>query len=228
VTTTPATIPAELPEGSWPPLHDLARWVGTWLFRPIFRLHHHRLDRVPVHGPVVLVANHGAFVDGPLLFGVSRRRVVFLVKRELFHGVVGWALPRIGQLPVRRGEPDRKPLLAAQRMLRGGGMVAVFPEGTRGTGDAGAAHNGAAWLARSTGAIVVPVACRGTYRPKDAPRRYRPRVDVLVGLPFRVGDERGRAGLAEATEQIRVALIDLITELDGLREGAAPTERSAR
>lgn len=226
--TTPESskTQANLPAGSWPPLHDLARWVGRWFFRPTFRLHHHGLDRIPAEGPVVLVANHGAFVDGPLLFGVCRRRVVFLVKQEMFHGVAGWALPRIGQLPVRRGEPDRAPLLAAQGVLRAGGMVAVFPEGTRGTGDAASARNGAAWLARSCGAVVVPVVVRGTHRSKAAPRRFRPRVDVLAGEPFRVGEERGRAGLAAATEQIRVALTVLITELDGLRDSAAPTRRA--
>ncbi|MGI8817428.1 MAG: lysophospholipid acyltransferase family protein [Pseudonocardia sp.] len=222
------TTPAELPEGSWPPVHDLARWTGRWLFRPIFRLRYHKVSRVPSRGPVVLVANHSAFVDGPLLFGVVGRRVVFLVKNELFHGALGWALPRIGQLAVRRGKPDRAPLLAAQAVLRGGGMVAVFPEGTRGAGDATSAHNGAAWLARATGAVVLPVVCRGTYRPPDARRRFRPRVDVLVGEPFRVSEERGRTGLGTATEKIRVALSDLITELDGLREGAAPTSREAQ
>jgi 1-acyl-sn-glycerol-3-phosphate acyltransferase len=209
----------DLPEGSWPPLHDLARWIGRWLFHPFFRLRRHGKARVPVDGPVVLVANHSSLVDGPLIFGTVGRRVVFLVKRELFAGPLGWWLPRIGQLAVRRGEPDRAPLLAAQRVLRGGGVVAIFPEGTRGAGDAAQARNGAAWLARSTGASVLPVACRGTYRPAGTRRRFRPRVDVLVGEPFTVSDERGRAGLAIATEEIRVALYGLVAELDGLRGG---------
>jgi 1-acyl-sn-glycerol-3-phosphate acyltransferase len=124
----------DLPVGSSPVLHDVARWVGTWVFRPVFRLRWHGARRVPAQGPVVLVANHSAFVDGPLLFGMFDRRAVFLVKQEMFRGVAGWVLPRIGQLAVRRGEPDRAPLLAAQRVLRGGGLVAVFPEGTRGVG----------------------------------------------------------------------------------------------
>jgi 1-acyl-sn-glycerol-3-phosphate acyltransferase len=218
----------DLPEGSWPVLHDAARWLGGWVFRPVFRLHGHGRHRIPADGPVVLVANHSAFVDGPLLYGMVGRRVVFLVKRELFHGLMGWSLPRIGQLAVRRGEPDRAPLMAAQRVLRAGGMVAVFPEGTRGSGEAAAARNGAAWLARSTGAVVLPVACRGTYRPAGASRRFRPRVDLLVGEPFRVNDERGRAGLALATEQIRSALSGLVTELDGLRGSADPSMRKAR
>jgi 1-acyl-sn-glycerol-3-phosphate acyltransferase len=208
---------AELPAGSWPWFHDLGRWVGTWLFGPVFRVRLFQVGKVPSTGPVVLVANHSAFVDGPLLFGQFRRRVVFLVKQEMFVGPVGWALRKLGQLAVRRGEPDRAPLLAAQGVLRAGGMVAVFPEGTRGTGEAAAAHNGAAWLARSTGATVVPVVCRGTHRARDARRRFRPRVDVLVGDPFEVSDERGRAGLATATEEIRVALVSLIAELDELR-----------
>jgi 1-acyl-sn-glycerol-3-phosphate acyltransferase len=214
--------PPELPPGGWAPLHDLARWIGGWIFVPFFRLSRHRVGNVPANGPVVLVANHSSLVDGPLMLGLVGRRIVFLVKRELFHGPMGWALPRIGQIAVRRGEVDRAPLLAAQGFLRGGGMVGVFPEGTRGTGEATSAHNGAAWLARSTGAVVLPVACRGTYRPSGARRRFRPRVDVLVGEPFPVNGERGRAGLAAATEQIRVALSGLVNELDRLREGGDP------
>ncbi|WP_445183662.1 lysophospholipid acyltransferase family protein [Pseudonocardia sp. Cha107L01] len=223
---------ADLPVGSWPPLHDLARWVGTWLFKPVYRLRWHGAQQVPAQGPVVLVANHSAFVDGPLLFGMFGRRTVFLVKQEMFRGPAGWALPRIGQLAVRRGEPDRAPLLAAQRVLRGGGLVAVFPEGTRGVGDAAAAQNGAAWLARSTSALVVPVVCRGTRRPAGSGRRFRPRVDILMGEPFAVSEERGRAGLAVATEQIRSALAGLVRELDVLRgeigDRADPDAREAR
>jgi 1-acyl-sn-glycerol-3-phosphate acyltransferase len=224
--------PADLPAGTWPVLHDIARWVGSWLFRPMYRLYLYNLDNVPATGSVVMVANHSAFVDGPLLFGLFGRRMVFLVKREMFRGALGWALHRIGQLAIRRGEPDRAPLLAAQLVLRAGGMIAVFPEGTRGTGDATSARGGAAWLARSTGAVVLPVVCRGTRRPAASGRRFRPRVDVLVGEPFAVSAERGKAGLAAGTERIRVALADLVAELDGLRgdvDGQPdPTAREAR
>ncbi|MBV9315718.1 MAG: 1-acyl-sn-glycerol-3-phosphate acyltransferase [Pseudonocardia sp.] len=216
------TTHPDLPDGSSAGLHDLSRWIGTWLFWPMFRLHRHAMERVPAEGPVVLVANHSAFIDGPLLFGLIGRRSVFLIKQELFSGVMGWYLPRIGQLSVRRGEPDRAPLIAAQRVLRGGGLVGVFPEGTRGSGDATSARNGAAWLARSTGAVVLPVACRGTHRPDGSGWRFRPRVDLLVGHPFMVNDQRGRAGLAAATEQIRFTLADLVAELDRLRDGVGP------
>jgi 1-acyl-sn-glycerol-3-phosphate acyltransferase len=209
----------DLPAGSSATLHDIARWTATWLFRPGIKLKVHGAARVPRSGPVVMVANHSAMVDGPILFGAMPRRAVFLIKQEMFTGPLGWFLLRIGQLAVRRGEPDRTPLLAAVRVLRGGGLVGVFPEGTRGPGDVQTAQNGAAWLARSADALVLPVACRGTYRAPGSGRRWRPRVDVLIGAPFTVSTERGRTGLTIATAQVRDALVAVVADLDRLRAG---------
>ncbi len=221
VTTAPAKRGAGLPAGTSPALHSAARWLGSWLFDVFLRVRVHNGVNVPGDGPVVLVANHSAFVDGPLLFGVTGtlgRRPVFLVKSEMFAGPVGWGLRRIGQIPVNRGVPDRAALTAAQEVLRGGGLVGVFPEGTRSTADMRTANHGAAWLARATGAAVLPAVVRGTRRPADRTRRrWRPRVDVLVGRPFAPEPAKGRAGLAAATEQVRTALLGLIGEVDELR-----------
>lgn len=209
-----------LPEGASAPWHRLGQGIAATVVRWPYRLRIHHADRIPASGPVVLVANHSSLVDGPLLFGMLRREAVFLVKHELFRGPLGWFLRRIGQIPVRRGEPDRAPLMAAMRVLRAGGLVAVFPEGTRDQqGEVSTAQHGAAWLARSTGASVLPVACRGTRRPEWRRRRLLPRVDVLFGEPVRLPEAKGRAGLLAATEQVRAQLVDLLGELD--RIGAA-------
>lgn len=207
----------DLPPGASPVLHDLARWLGSWIFTPFYRVRVHHAERVPAAGPVVLVANHSALADGPMLFGLAGRRTVFLVKEEMFRGPVGWALPRIGQLAVRRGAPDRRPLLAAVGVLRGGGLVAVFPEGTRGEGDVAAAQHGAAWLARASGACVLPVVVRGTRRPAGARRRLRPPVDVVVGEALNIPPGGGRVALTAATETVRAALAGMVRELDEVR-----------
>jgi len=209
----------DLPDGAWPWLHDLARWVGTWCFVPFLRVRVHHRSRFPRSGAVVVVANHSAFVDGPLLFGLLPRRSVFLVKDEMFRGPLAWVLPRMGQLAVRRGAVDRRPLSAALDVLRGGGTVAVFPEGTRGTGEVAAARQGAAWLARQAQAPLLPVVFRGTHRLAGERRRFRPRVDVLVGVPLPAPAGKGRAELAEATEKIRTSLVDLVAEVDEMRVG---------
>ena len=210
-------ITTELPPGAWIWLHGIARWIGTWWYRPFYQVNVHNRVGIPATGAVVLVANHSTLVEGPLLFGLLGRRAVFLVKQEMFRGPVGWGLFRIGQLPVRRGEPDRRPLMAAVTVLRGGGLIGVFPEGTRGAGEVVAAQHGAAWLARTTGAVVLPVVCRGTRRPDRSRRRWRPRVDVLVGETFQIPAGGGRTGLTTATETVRAALAGMVRELDEVR-----------
>ena len=218
----------DLPLGASPRFHDFARAVARHVHRPAFRLRVHGVERVPRTGPVVLVANHSSLLEPQLIYGMLPRRSVFLVKSELFRGVLGRALRGIGQIPVRRGTPDRAPLMAAVRVLRGGGLVAVFPEGTRGAGDVDAAEQGAAWLVRTSGARVLPVATRGTHRERGARRRLRPVVDVLVGEPFDLEVGKGRPGLTQATETIRGRLADLVREVDERREPSSQQNKATR
>jgi 1-acyl-sn-glycerol-3-phosphate acyltransferase len=198
-------------------VHDFARWIGRWLHRPRYRIRVHHPSRIPVDGPVVLVANHSSFIEPQVLFGMVRRRAVFLVKAELSRGPAGHAFRWMGHIMVRRGSPDRTPLMTAVAVLRAGGLIGIFPEGTRGSGDVTRAEQGAAWLVRMTGAVVLPVATRGTYRPPGTRRGFRPKLDLLVGEPFRLSVQPGRTGLAAATEDIRKHLADLVRELDELR-----------
>jgi len=213
-------VTTHLPDGAVPWLHDFGRWIARWLHRPSYRIEVEGAARVPPTGPVVLVANHSWLVEPQVMFGIIPRRSVFLVRSELASGLPGRALGWIGQVTVHRGTPDRAALQTAVRLLRAGGLIGVFPEGTRGSGDVSHAEQGAAWLVRASGAVVLPVATRGTLRPSGSGRRFRPKLDVLVGEPFALTVPRGRTGLVEATEQIRSRLADLVRELDEQRSAA--------
>lgn len=206
----------QLPDGAFPALHAASKIVGKALYRPFYRIRIHGLARVPRTGPLVLIANHSSLIEPQLLYGVLPRCVVFLVKQELFTGVLGWYLQRIGQIPVRRGHPDPAPLRTATSVLSGDGMIGVFPEGTRGDGQVRSAEQGAAWLVRATGATVLPVAIRGTLRPGPR-RRFRPPIDVLVGEPFTMEVGRGKTGLIDGTERVRGELARLVSALDQWR-----------
>ncbi|MEV6242636.1 lysophospholipid acyltransferase family protein [Lentzea sp. NPDC051838] len=202
-----------VPSGSLGWLFDFGRWIARVPYAWQFRIRVHGRDRVPLSGGVVVVANHSSMADGPILFGVVPRRVTFLIKQEMFKGIVGYLLAKIGQIPVRRGEADRTALTSALAVLKAGGVIGIFPEGTRGEGDVASAQNGAAWLARVGGAVVLPIACRGTFEAKG----WRPEVDVLIGEPFHLPEGKGKAALGVATEQVRDRLATLVAELDGLR-----------
>ena len=104
------------------------------------------------------------------------------------------------------------------RVLRGGGVVGIFPEGARGAGDFERFHRGAAYLAMVSGAPVVPVVQIGTREPGADMGSLPPRgavVDVVVGAPYRLEQTpwpRTREQVADASLLIREHMLALIDE----------------
>lgn len=189
-----------------------ASWLGRRVFGAVFRLEVVGVGRLPTSGPVIVAGNHRGFLDGPLVVVHARRHVRALTKVELYRGVLGQLLLLIGQIPVRRGSPDRAALRACLAELRADGAVSVFPEGTRGTGEILQIQRGAAWLAVRTSAQIVPVSCVGTAEalPKGTHRiRLRAPVRIVYGDPFRVdhpADLHSHRALDAVSEQIRARL----------------------
>ena len=172
------------------------------------------LSNVPASGPVVLAVNHRDFLDGPLLFAFVERPVAFLTKSEAYTPRSAPLLRTSGQIPLVRTRPDVVAVRAALRVLRAGGAVGVFPEGTRGDGLVRSARPGVGYFALRTGAQVVPVACHGTESLKQRGWR-RPAVAIAIGAPLafeRVPEGRRvrRADVLAATERVRVRLAELV------------------
>jgi len=147
-------------------------------------------EHEPATGPVVIVSNHLSDLD-PLIVGSAvKRRVGFMAKQELFEVPgVRWWVSACGAFPVRRGEPDRQALRTAMRLLEGGGVLVMFPEGTRGTTrELRPPEPGAALLALRTGATVLPVAVIGSdeVMPRGSHRLRRATVRVRIGEPIPV------------------------------------------
>jgi 1-acyl-sn-glycerol-3-phosphate acyltransferase len=135
----------------------------------------------------------------------------------MFIGPLGHILHHIGQIPVDRGHPDRSALSAAVAELHAGGAVGVFPEGTRGTGELEAVHDGIAYLAVRGQCPIVPVACLGSSDiwPHGVPLPRRAPIDVVFGEPFDVEpppNRRSRQALSELSEQIRTRLVAHLAE----------------
>ena len=146
------------------PLYGIARILMVPLLRGWFRVRIRGNEHIPAAGAAILAPNHKNFLD-PFFVGIAtRRHVRYMAKIELLKGPLGWVLTRLGAFPVRRGEADSEALKTAHTILQQGGMVVVFPEGTRvEVPDAlGSPHHGAARLALDTGAPIVPVAISGT------------------------------------------------------------------
>ena len=155
-------LPASSAEHPATRMLDLARPVAARLLRRRWRIAVHRPEHVPTSGGVILAANHVGILDGPLLATYAPRPVHALTKREMFDGRLGRALRATGQIPLDRFAADPGALRTALRVIRDGGVVGIFPEGTRSSGELDRFHHGAAYLALVTGAPVVPVTFIGT------------------------------------------------------------------
>lgn len=180
--------------GLWKP-----RVLGAW--------------KVPATGPAIFAVNHSHNIDGPMVMGVAPRPTHFLIKKEAFIGPLDPFLTGIGQLKVDRTSADRTAVTQALGVLGNGGVLGIFPEGTRGEGDFASLRAGLAYFAVRSGAPIVPVAVLGSAERRGrlikALPPLRSRIDVVFGDPFEAGDGSGRRtrkALDEATVRIQERL----------------------
>lgn len=179
------------------------------------------LERVPPTGPLIVVANHISNLDPPLVGGwlapALRRRPHFLAKDVLFVGVVGWFLRGQGVIPVKVGGSDIEAYREAKAILDAGGVVVIFPEGTRSKdGVLGQPRPGVALLATRTGVPVLPVGVSNTDRllgrGRSLPRFGTP-VQMQIGVPFTLVPDAGlprRQALAAASDEMMRRIAELL------------------
>lgn len=191
----------------------VGRGIGIGLMYGLWRPRVLGAWRVPAAGPVIFAVNHSHNIDGPMLMGTAPRPVHFLIKKEAFVGPLDPFLLGIGQLKVDRTSADRTAITNALGVLAGGGVLGIFPEGTRGEGDFASLRAGLAYFAVRSGAPIVPVAVLGSTERRGRLIRALPplrsRVDVVFGDAFEAGDRSGRRtrkALDDATVRIQERL----------------------
>ncbi|MFB4295531.1 lysophospholipid acyltransferase family protein [Actinomadura sp. NTSP31] len=184
------------------------------------------LRNVPRTGPVILAANHLAFIDSFVLPLIVPRRVHFLGKNEYFTGTgaKGQATATffrgVGAIAVDRagGRAAFDALDTCAAVLERGDVFAIHPEGTRSPdGRLYRGRTGVARLAMRTGAPVVPVAIRGT--DKVQPRgRVVPkpgRIGVRIGPPMRFAGRDEGMPRGKVARQVTDEIMEAIQGLSG-------------
>jgi 1-acyl-sn-glycerol-3-phosphate acyltransferase len=173
----------------------VAYWVLKALLSPIFfllwRVKVEGRENVPRTGPVILAPNHVTFLDSMFLPLVLRRRVTFVAKAEYFESwKTAWFFRAAGQIPMRRegGSASERALAAARDVLRRGGVLGIYPEGTRSPdGRLYKGHTGVARLALGCHVPLVPVGLCGTSEVQkpgsNMPRPFK-KVTVRFGTPM--------------------------------------------
>ena len=194
------------------PLYSFVGLVSGPVVRGLYRLRAEGLEHLP-EGGFVLAANHTSNFDPwPLGLPLLPRQLRFMAKSELFNPILAPILRAGGAFKVRRGEGDVEAMRTAVELVRSGEIVVMFPEGTRRAKGLRKkrvvrAHTGAARIALSAGAPLVPAAIAGT----DRLLRLGP-LRVAYGEPLDLSDLGGlepKRAAEAATERLMARIEEL-------------------
>jgi 1-acyl-sn-glycerol-3-phosphate acyltransferase len=207
-----------------------------WLLQAVVRLFYRTIalsgeQRVPAGGPVLVVANHPNALVDPVVLGIALRRpVAFLAKSTFFDiPVARLAMAAFGAIPIYRPvdgqstQRNEETFARCGQLLRQGGWVAIFPEGTTHSEPSlkpfrtGAARIVLGTLAEAGAALglrVLPVGL--LYEDKAI---FRSRVVVTVGeamdsARWKEQASSSHAGVERVSGEIETALHQVVLEAE--------------
>ncbi len=199
---------------SW--FYYVARALVRLVLRMATRCQVKGLENIPQRGPLIAIANHINLADPPIIGAVLPRTAIFMAKEELFRSpFIRYFISRFGAFPVHRQQLDLKAMRSALGVLETGRMLIIFPEGHRSEDNKlQPAFSGAALVALHANVPVLPVGIYGTEVVRGIGWLLRrPRINVNIGVPFRLpapGGKLNRSELAQATRLLMAQVADLL------------------
>lgn len=200
----------------------VVKMILTPVLRGLFRPWVEGAQHIPQEGAAIFASNHLSFSDSIFLPLVVPRKITFLAKADYFTGsgvkgkMTKGFMSGVGQVPIDRGggAASEAALRTAQRILRAGKLLALYPEGTRSPdGRLYRGKTGIARMALDAGVPVIPVAMINTdvVQPTGKLIPNLGRVGVRIGKPLDFSRYEGMAGdrfvLRSITDEIMYELM---------------------
>ena len=158
-------------------------------------------ERLRYEGGMILIANHRSNFDPIFMHLVVKPKVQLMAKQELFKNpMLRWLVTALGAFPVERGRGDLGAIKNAFKILRSGGTLGIFPEGTRTRTD----H----MRPFQHGVAILPIYFAKTFRP------FR-RNPIIVGEPIQMQDVlEAKLSNTEDVKQMTNYLFEKMQELE--------------
>ena len=194
---TRAQPAVEVPRaGHATPFYRCLRFLDRLFCRLFFRMRVEGLENLPREGGALICANHQSYLDILVIGAAVPRHVTFVARDTLADWAwLAFVMRRCGAILIRRGTSDRAAIRAMSESLKAGGIVAIYPEGTRSLdGHTATFKGGAVMAARIAGVKLVPAGIRGAHQawPKG---RFFPlprKIGVRFGPPIDPAGEDAR------------------------------------
>lgn len=170
--------------------YQLIRVVLYIFFKAFNRLEVVGSENIPRSGGVIVAANHVSYLDPPVLGVALRRRPTYIAKEGLFRiPFIGTIIVRGCCFPVKRDKPQPSVIKEAISKLRKGGVLVLFPEGSRSTDSNFLdAKRGVAMIAAMSVVPVVPTLIEGTDKAlRIGTKLIKPaKIKVVFGNPLTI------------------------------------------
>lgn len=164
--------------------YHFIRRIVTIFMRLFYRVEYINLDNIPKDGSFILCGNHKNNLDCLLVISSTKRVVHFLAKIELMKKM-GWLMKKMAIIPVDRRRKNKEALYEAEKYLKNGEVIGIFPEGTFNKSDYVILpfKYGCVKLSCVTNTKIVPFAIINEYKV------FRKSVKISFGKPYVVKDK---------------------------------------
>jgi len=147
-------------------LEKFYRTMARWLIKIIYRTKFVGFDKIPEHGPVLLIANHVAYTDGVVIQAACKRPVRFIIDEYIYKTPgIHYFMCLNRAIPILpKKESVKHALDEVSKGLENGDVICIFPEGQLTyTGNLGRFKPGIEWMIERDPVPIYPIALKGLW-----------------------------------------------------------------
>ena len=183
-------------------LYQFLKLIYSSLLKVLYRPKAKGVENIPKEGAVIFVGNHRHAFDPVVVMTYTKRIVHYMAKESLFKGIHGLLFKEIGLIKVYRTRSNPTAVVEAVEILKNGGVVGIFPEGTRNKTDQELLkfRHGAVAIAKQANAKIVPFAIKGQYK------LFKKGLEIEFGEPVDIN----KMETEEANNYMRNQVLELL------------------
>lgn len=183
-------------------LYKILKLIYTPLLKILYRPKVLGIENIPKEGAIIFAGNHRHAFDPVVVMAHTKRTVHYMAKESLFKGFHGIVLKSIGLIKIYRSKGNSTAVKEAIEILKNGGTVGVFPEGTRNKTNEELLRfrKGTVRIAKQSNTKIVPFAIKGEYKV------FRKGLVIEFGKPAYVSNME----IEEANEHLKNEVLNLL------------------